>query len=62
MVSFSFYMGVAVLAERSLGATPTSSLTSPYGIAIQLAVLIGVVLLARVDWTKYLPAAEGADQ
>lgn len=58
LVSFSFYMGMAGLAERSLGATLTSSLTSPYGIAIQIAVLIGVVLLARVDWTTYLPAAK----
>ncbi|MFC9659998.1 hypothetical protein ACFVJ5_07135 [Nocardia sp. NPDC127606] len=61
LVSFSFYMGVAGLAERSLGATLTSSLTSPFGIAIQIALLTGVVLLARIDWTRYLPATKEPD-
>ncbi|WP_084528996.1 hypothetical protein [Nocardia crassostreae] len=57
LVSYSLYMGAANAAERNFGAALTDSLTSPYGIAVQVALLAGVVLLARVDWTKHLPSA-----
>lgn len=65
LVSFSFYIGAAEVAERSLGETLTSSFTTPYGIAVQIGLLVGVVMLARIDWTKYLPVAKpasGTDQ
>ncbi|WP_280339413.1 hypothetical protein [Nocardia neocaledoniensis] len=55
MVSFSLYLSAAEVAERSLGETLTSSFTTPYGIAVQLVLLVGVVMLARIDWTEYLP-------
>ncbi|TDP31820.1 hypothetical protein [Nocardia ignorata] len=55
IVSFSLYMSAAEVAERSLGETLTSSLTTPYGIAVQIAFLAGVVMLTRIDWTEYLP-------
>lgn len=55
LVSYSLYMGAANVAERNLGATFSAALTSPYGIAIQIALLTAIVLLARIDWTKYLP-------
>lgn len=58
LVSFSVYIAVADVAERSLGATLTAALTSPVGIAIQVVLLIGVVMLARIDWTKYVPGAQ----
>lgn len=54
LVSYSLYIGAASVAEHNLGSAFTSSLTSPYAIAIQIALLLGVVLLARVDWTKIL--------
>ncbi|APE34869.1 hypothetical protein BOX37_13945 [Nocardia mangyaensis] len=60
LVSFSLYIGVAGVAERSLGETLTSSFTTPYGIAVQIGLLVGVVMLARIDWTKYLPVAKPA--
>ncbi|MGW5922250.1 hypothetical protein ACWFPY_24955 [Nocardia fluminea] len=60
LVSFSLYIGAAGVAERSLGETLTSSFTTPYGIAVQIGLLVGVFLLARVDWTKYLPIAKTA--
>lgn len=55
LVSYSLYIGATDIAERNLGDTLAASLTSPYGIAIQVALLAAVVLLARIDWTKYLP-------
>lgn len=55
LVSFSVYMGAAGIAEQSLGDTLTTSLTSPYGVAVQLALILGIVMLARIDWTKHLP-------
>ncbi|MGW5918539.1 hypothetical protein ACWFPY_06075 [Nocardia fluminea] len=49
VVSFSLYVGAAGVAERSLGETLTSAFTTPYGIAVQIGLLVGVVMLARID-------------
>ena len=54
-VSFAFYVGATGVAERSLGTTLVSSLTSPAGIAVQIALLAAVVGLTRIDWTTFLP-------
>lgn len=54
LVSYSFYLGAATAAERTVGEELTDSLTSPWGIAVQVLLLVGVVLLARVDWTRIL--------
>jgi hypothetical protein len=54
LVSYSLYIGAASIAEKNLGSAFTSSLTSPYAIAIQVGLLLAVVLLARVDWVKVL--------
>ncbi|MET7771894.1 hypothetical protein [Nocardia sp. NPDC005366] len=64
LVSFSFYIGATSVAERNLSDTLMSSFTSPWGITIQVVLLVGVVLLARIDWTKYLPGVknESSDQ
>lgn len=37
LVSFALYIGAAGVAERSLGATLASSLTTPYGVVVQIA-------------------------
>lgn len=57
LVSFSFYMGATSIAERNLSAAFIDSLTSPSGITIQIALLLVVIGLARIDWTRYLPGA-----
>ncbi|MBH0781721.1 hypothetical protein [Nocardia bovistercoris] len=57
LVSFTLYMSATGVAERNLDAELISTLTSPLGITLQIVLLIGVVLLARIDWTKYLPTA-----
>lgn len=46
LVSYSIYVGVANAAEASLGSIVTDALTSPLGLGLQLAMLIGLALLA----------------
>jgi hypothetical protein len=46
LVSYSLYVGVATIAERSLGTVVLDALTSPLGMALQVAMLIGLALLA----------------
>lgn len=68
LVSYSLYAGAASAAESSLGTALRDSLTSWPSIALQAALVIGVVLLSRVDWAARLTrgaagavAAQGAD-
>lgn len=46
LVSYSIYVGVANVAERSLGSLALDALTSPLGMALQVAMLIGLAALA----------------
>lgn len=55
LVSYSIYVGGAsAAAGTDVGKLVTSSFTSPWGIALQVGLLIGLVLLTRIDWTKRL--------
>lgn len=54
LVSYSLYIGAATLAERGLGSTLVSTLTSPAGIAVQILLVVCVVMLARIDWVRLL--------
>ena len=62
LVSYSIYAGSAqIIAQSSLGDVFRESLSSPLGIALQVALLIGLVLLLRIDWEKrFGPAPEHA--
>jgi uncharacterized membrane protein YdjX (TVP38/TMEM64 family) len=54
-ISYSIYVFTAAgLRATSLGDTFKEAITSPWGIAIQVAMLIGLVLFARIDWAKWL--------
>ncbi|HTU13006.1 MAG TPA: VTT domain-containing protein [Allosphingosinicella sp.] len=54
-ISYSIYVFTAAgLRATSLGDAFRDALTSPWGIAMQVAMLIGLVLLARLDWAKWL--------
>jgi uncharacterized membrane protein YdjX (TVP38/TMEM64 family) len=54
-VSYSIYVLTASgLKATSLGDTIRDAITSPWGIALQVAMLIGLVLFARIDWAKWL--------
>ncbi len=46
LVSYSIYVGVSSVAEQSLGTIVTDALTSPLGLGLQIAMLIGLALLA----------------
>jgi membrane protein YqaA with SNARE-associated domain len=54
LVSYSIYVGAASAAKDSLGDVLTDAIGSPLGIALQLAMLAGLVLLVRVDWAARL--------
>jgi uncharacterized membrane protein YdjX (TVP38/TMEM64 family) len=56
-VSYSIYvLSAAGIRETSLGEAFRSALTSPLGIAVQLAMLAALVAFARIDWEKWLGA------
>ncbi|GAA5047536.1 hypothetical protein GCM10023208_04020 [Erythrobacter westpacificensis] len=64
LVSYSIYAGSAqLIAHSSLGDVFRDSLSSPWGIALQVLLLIGLVLLLRIDWEKVFgPAPEHRDE
>jgi membrane protein YqaA with SNARE-associated domain len=54
LVSYSFYVAAASAAKESLGDVLVDVIGSPWGIAIQVALLAGLVLLFRLDWVSLL--------
>jgi len=55
LVSYSIYAAAADgLRATSLGETFKRELTSPLGIAPQVAMILAIVALMRVDWAKRL--------
>jgi membrane protein YqaA with SNARE-associated domain len=50
LVSYSLYVGAASAAKASLGSAFTAAFTSPWVIALQVAMLVGLLALTRVDW------------
>ncbi|HET7508194.1 MAG TPA: hypothetical protein VFJ53_07525 [Solirubrobacterales bacterium] len=45
LVSYSIYVGAASIAEKSLGDIVLDALTSPLGMALQVAMLVGLAVL-----------------
>ncbi|MCB2067162.1 MAG: hypothetical protein KDE15_11060 [Erythrobacter sp.] len=63
LVSYSFYAGTAQLADHytSLGDILRDTLTSPWGIALNLLLLAGLGAMLKIDWSKVFgPAPEHA--
>lgn len=55
IVSYALYVGGSgVLKNTDRGHVLLSSLTSPWGVLLQVAMLAALVLLARVDWSRVL--------
>jgi hypothetical protein len=46
LISYSIYVSVAAVAERNLGSLALDALTSPLGMAVQIAMLVVLALLA----------------
>jgi uncharacterized membrane protein YdjX (TVP38/TMEM64 family) len=65
LVSYSLYVGAASATKEKLGPILAGTLTSPWGVAVQVLLLAGLVALVRIDWAKVfahrsaLPAARG---
>jgi uncharacterized membrane protein YdjX (TVP38/TMEM64 family) len=60
LVSYSAYVAGASAARDSLGDVFNKAVASPWGIAAQVAMLAGLVLLFRVDWVERLGHRRGA--
>jgi membrane protein YqaA with SNARE-associated domain len=54
LVSYSLYVTAASAAKESLGDVLSDAIGSPLGIALQVAMLAGLVLLLRADWAALL--------
>ena len=54
LVSYSLYVAGASAAKDSLGDILKDAIGSPIGIGLQVVLLIGLILLLRVDWAARL--------
>lgn len=55
IVSYSLYVaGASAAKNTSAGSLVTSSFTSPWGIAVQVILLLCIAGLARIDWAGRL--------
>ena len=52
LVSYSIYVAAASAAKHTLGSI--IQITSPVGVALQLAMLAGLVATLRIDWVRIL--------
>lgn len=56
LVSYSLYAGSAKAVEHlTIADTFRETLTSPFGIGLQVVMLAALVVLAKVDWARFLP-------
>ncbi len=54
LLSYSFYVGVATVADNSLDGVFSNAFGSPASIALQVGLLIAVSLLPFINWKKLL--------
>jgi hypothetical protein len=60
LVSYSIYVAAASAAKHSLGSIVRDAFTSPAGIAVQILMLVGLVVLLKVDWARRLSSRRDA--
>lgn len=61
IISYSIYMaGASALKDTDVGKMLRDSFTSPVGIAIQVAFVVLVVMLGRVDCSKHFAGDDGS--
>jgi len=59
LVTYSIYgFGAASLRKTGAGDLLQRNVTSPAGIAFQLAMIAGLVALSQIDWTRHLRRAQ----
>lgn len=61
LITFSIYAGAASMAEDSLQEALVDAALSPWGVVVQVAGIVALVLLARVDWRRVLARTGGPD-
>jgi hypothetical protein len=54
LASYSIYVSAASAAKHSFGSILESTFRSPWGIALQLVMLAGLVALMKVNWARVL--------
>ena len=55
IVSYTIYAyGAQTIRKSDLGEVFSEGFTSPWGIALQVVMLVGLVALTRIDWAKRL--------
>lgn len=55
-ISYSLYvLGASTLKTHAMSTLLIDSIKSPLGIAIQIACLIALYLLVKIDWAPHLP-------
>lgn len=59
LVSYAIYVAAASAAKESLSSIFAKAVTSPLGIALQVAMLLGLVVLTKVDWARLLAHHSG---
>jgi hypothetical protein len=63
LVSYSVYVGAAhAAADTSVGGLVLSAFASPWGVALQVALLAGLVGLTQIDWIHVQRPHEGKHQ
>jgi len=54
LVTYSVYAtGAKAVAQTSFGKLLVEQLTSPWGIALQVVSVVGIVMLGRIDWSRF---------
>jgi hypothetical protein len=54
LITYSIYAtGANAVAHTDFGKLLINQLTSPWGIALQVLAVVGLVLLGRVDWSRF---------
>jgi uncharacterized membrane protein YdjX (TVP38/TMEM64 family) len=58
LMSYSFYVALATLAEKSLGSIVGTFFGSPWAIVIQLLFLAAVTALPLVNWARFIKPSQ----
>lgn len=59
LLSYSLYVGAATAAAERLDGVGLETLLSPWGVAVQLAMLAVLFAFVRIDWARVLAGRAG---
>jgi len=59
LISYSIYTAAAkTIRDTNLGEAFASTLASPWGLALQIGMIILVAVLMQVDWSRFIPESD----